>query len=160
MKNLGEDIHRNIDDDVEDYRKQVKKRVKTTRADWEKPETITDSEWAHLPHTQEEFDALPAILSSALGAQYHMKSDDVEGIYCSIMYMAWAYYMLQSREVPARCIDGERMADNKGFNRDIIKDMAKIFREQILRVNDDKGLKFGKHDMEAIKEIYGYEIDD
>lgn len=159
MKDLGDAIDRGAEYDKHiDYRKETEKRVKAKAEPWSRPSTISKNEWEHLPHTQEEFDALPAVLVSALGAQYNMKDDDVSGLFMAVMYMSWAYYMLQSREVHMNNIDGVHAAEDKGINRDTLSIMAKIFRENVLRINDDTRLE--DEELNFIKDIYGYDIED
>lgn len=159
MKDLGDAIDRGAEDDKHiDYKKETEGRVKTKAEPWSRPSTISKNEWEHLPHTQEEFDALPAVLVSALGAQYNMKNDDISGLFTTMVYMSWAYYMLQSREVPVNSINGMHAAEDKGINRDTLSKMAKIFRENVLRINDDTRLK--GEELNIIKDIYGYDIED
>lgn len=127
-------------------------KVKAGAEKWDM-RMFTKEEADVLPQTQEEFDAIVAVILTSMAQRYHFKQIDLEGLHSLCMYYAWAYWMLTSREVPMASINGVKLARSM-LDRETIERMAKAFRE---KVNDciEEGV-VSKDFSNDLKEMYGY----
>lgn len=138
----------------------ILKRVRMTAPMWKKPAHLSDEEWAVLPHSQEEWDAITSVTAAQLGTKYHMDNDDCNGLFGTFLYVGWVFYMLATYELPVAGIDYNRIIDDLGISREVLEKMAEIFRVNIVRVNDSCESEEERKESEKINQLYGYEIDD